>query len=169
MADAKVSDGTQLTDMPLTSKLYVDDAGVDKYVEFEDLTKTGTFTPTIGDGTNDYTTTIADGFYTRAGKLVNVSINITWSSIGSAGATVLRIDDLPYTTRTTANYRASGCIAYASGLDNGGGKQIATWMINNQNYIRFYLLNDNAAASELLANANSSSGSIQMSITYEAA
>src|SRR5688572_17127941 len=45
----------------------------------------GTFTPTVGDGTNNYTLDIATGVYTKIGNLVKVDVACRWTGIGSAG------------------------------------------------------------------------------------
>jgi len=169
MADAKVGDGTQITNMPLTGKMYVDDSGVDKYVDFDDLTETGTFTPTLGDGTNDYTLSTATGNYTRIGKQVTAYINITWTDLGSAGGTILRVGGLPYAATSAAGFRAGTNLAYVDGLDNGAGKQITGWLAASVDYISFYLINDNAAPSSLLANSSNSTGILQLSVSYQAA
>jgi len=169
MADAKVSDGTQLTNMPLTGKIYVDDSGVDKYVNFDDLTETGTFTPRIGDGTNNYTTTISDGYYTRVGKQVTVYLRLDWTSIGSAASTALYIDDLPYVSHNSATYRAAASFSYIAGVDNGGGNQILGHLNYNADRINFYYVNDNAAATAILADTSSATGNIQLTISYQVA
>lgn len=55
----------------------------------------GTGTPTLGDGTNNFTLTTATIAYSQIGNVVFWNVNCTWSSIGSAGAAQLRISGLP--------------------------------------------------------------------------
>lgn len=166
MADAKVSAGTARVSSSTGDILYMDRGGADEYILIEDLGITGTFIPTIGDGTNAYTGVTAAGYYERIGRMVNLSCNISWTGIGAAGATVLRIGAFPITTLNGASYRACGNLGKVSGIDNNGNKQIVIYTSNNLDYVSFYYLNDNAAETAILANSSSTSGYISFSLSY---
>jgi len=168
MADTKTSALTALTGMALTDKLYVSNSGTDKHIDFDDFSETGTFTPVIGDGTNNYTLSAASGFYARSGKLITVSVRVTWSSIGSASG-ILRLDGLPYNGANISNYRAGVSLSDVSGIDTSGGKQIIGRLTANTDYIQFYLINDNSSRSNVLSENSSSAGTLDLSISYQAA
>jgi len=166
---SKISAYTAKTNCDLTDEFLINDVAggsVNKKVAFDDLTETGTFTPTLGDGTNNYTLSTASGNYTRIGRQVTAYIAITWTSIGSAGATGLQLGGLPYTSASATNFRAGANLAYVEGLDNSAGKQIISDLLLSRTYLIFYLINDNAAPTVLLANTSSSAGLLQLSISY---
>lgn len=108
MADAKVSAGTQITNMPLAGKMYVDDAGVDKYVEFDNLSETGTFTPTlygsVTAGTQTYTQ--QNGRYSRVGKTVRFDLYILMSAKDGTTDGDIYIGGLPYNQTSGVVYNA---------------------------------------------------------------
>ena len=54
---------------PTTQIPWSDSNVLDDYEE-------GTFTPTIGDGTNNYTLNVAVGTYTKVGNLVHVDVTV---------------------------------------------------------------------------------------------
>ena len=71
-----------------------------KRVSDNEIVKTtatdATFTPTIGDGTNDFTLSGTNGNYTRVGRLVHIhELDVIWTSKASASGTIV-IEGLPY-------------------------------------------------------------------------
>jgi len=128
----------------------------------------GTFTPTLGDGTNNYTLSIAIGSYTKTGDTVHAHVTAVWSSIGSAGAAQLRVGAMPFTSISTANYRFGVAWASVSGLDTTATlNQITGLMLNSATTVGFERANDNAASTALAANGSSASGWMMLSITYK--
>lgn len=127
----------------------------------------GTFTPTLGDGTNNFTLSTAAGFYTKNGRVVHVSIFCTWTSIGSAGGGQLLIAGLPFTSNSGANYRAAVAVGYFAGLDTTATlNQIMSHIADSATIIVFNRANDNAAPSALPANSSSATGDLIVSLTY---
>jgi hypothetical protein len=124
----------------------------------------GTFTPTLGDGTNNFTLTSQTGLYTKVGNLVFIAVGIIWSSIGSAGTSSLRVGALPFTVNNSVKH--GGHLAGGSGLDvTASGKQIVA-ECQGGNEIRFAYVEDNATFTPLPANSCSATGSLGLSITY---
>lgn len=71
------------------------------------------FTPTIGDGTNNFTMTLQTGNYYRLGPLIIATAQVTWSSKGSATAGSQIVVNLPVSS--SAHYY--GCsIGYSQGI-----------------------------------------------------
>lgn len=133
-----------------------------------DLTvEKGTFTPTLGDGTNNYTLSTALGWYTLIVDMVFVDVNISWSSIGSAGAAQLRMGGLPFTALNTTDYRATSNFGFISGIDTTATlNQVTGLIIENGTTIFLYRVNDNAAPTGLPANGSSGSGTLVMQSVY---
>lgn len=131
-----------------------------------DLPVSDAWTPVMGDGTNNFTLSTANGRYIKLGNVVLFWAHCVWSSIGSAGAGGLQIT-LPFTTNATAGRRYSFPLGNVNGMDNGGGKQIVVSAGNNESFLSFYLVNDNASYSGIAANAQSATGFVQVSGSYE--
>ena len=73
----------------------------------------GTWTPTVrfGSGTFNGSYDTNEGFYTKIGRLVNVSCELKLSSKGSTTGTVT-IEGLPFTPNSDDESRASGVVGY---------------------------------------------------------
>jgi hypothetical protein len=119
----------------------------------------GTFTPSMS-GTFTYTT--RTGKYTKIGNLVHIDILITWSA-NTSGAVNATITGLPF---TVASSRTCGTFGYVAGLDTGGDKMITSTAATGETYIGLWIINDNTTPTAMGANSISSTGEIQLSITY---
>jgi len=78
----------------------------------------GTWTPTIGGWNNTTVKTAASqngGRYTKIGSLVTVSVNITWNGTETLSGGII-IRGLPFSSNSTAGYRAAGAIAGFTGV-----------------------------------------------------
>jgi hypothetical protein len=130
--------------------------------------KSSTFTPTLGDGTNNYTLITAEGHYTRIGDRIIWDSIMVWSSIGSAGAGQLRMGGLPISSSNSGTYRATATIGSFSGLDTTAAEsQITAVISNNSTDVKIERANDNAAPTSLAANSSSSTGWLFLSGTYK--
>ena len=72
----------------------------------------GTFTPTITASSGTFTTTSATGAYTRVGRLVSFSLEITITTVGTASGAVLAT--LPFTPAV------ANCVAMGRERNNTG-------------------------------------------------
>jgi hypothetical protein len=78
--------------------------------------KTGTYTPTMGDGSNNFTATV-HGYYAIIGDVTVWSAYINWTSKGSATAGSVVVISLPSTTTAGGGfYYAPATIAFASNI-----------------------------------------------------
>ena len=127
-----------------------------------------TWTPALKDSAGHaYNLTYAVGTYIKLGKLCIATADMIWNSIGSANGSALIIDNMPATSQNVSASRQSATIGYMSGVDNAGGtKQIVASMDENATVLTFRQINDNAAPTDLAANAQSASGSIQLTIAF---
>lgn len=124
-----------------------------------------TYTPTLGDGTNNYTLTTAEGTYTKIGRVVIWHAVCVWNSIGSATSSQLRVS-IPVTAGSAPTY-ASAAIGAVSGLDTTATEnQLLARVPASAAYCEFVRVNDNAGATSLAANGSSSSGSIAVGGVY---
>jgi hypothetical protein len=123
----------------------------------------GTFTASFGNGTFTYASRAAR--YVKIGKLVTVGGSIIWSAKSGTGA--ITISGLPFTSDSTAFYRATGSLGYTSGVTLSG--VTAAWSMSG-GATTFTLLNIySTTASDACEVVNmSGSGEVQFSLTYEA-
>lgn len=127
----------------------------------------GTFVPTIGDGTNNYTLDRALGWYEKIGNMVFVDIAVRWTSIGSAGAGQLTIKTLPFASNATTGYQAGGYPVYFDDLDTTASLgQIMAYIGSNSTSIMIFRAADNAAAAVLAANSSGATGELNLSVIY---
>lgn len=125
----------------------------------------GTFTATLGDGTNNYTVNTQTSTYTKKGREVTVQLSGTWNSIGSAGAGQLRFGALPFTCSNALSQAAF--IGSISGLDfTATLNPITAFVQGNTTNIMLERVNDNAAPTALAANGSSASGSFTVGAVY---
>lgn len=126
----------------------------------------GTFTPTLGDGTNNFAASSALGWYTKNGNIVFAFFTYIWTSLGSAGASQLALGNLPFASASDANSRYAATLGNINGVDNGGGKQVIANLDNSSASLLFYLVNDNSSTTNIAANAQSTSGVLTGTLIY---
>lgn len=61
--------------------------------------KQGSFTPKLGDGTNDFTMGVQNGRYIRIGNFAHIEFQMSWTSKGSASGPIV-IQGIPFTRFT---------------------------------------------------------------------
>lgn len=123
----------------------------------------GTWTATLGDGTNNYTVNSQTSTYTKIGRLVYVRTSLTWNSIGSAGASQLRIGGLPFAVGSGSHAANIGSV---TGFDTTATLNPITAYVQASS-IFFERVNDNAAPTALPANGSSASGNFVVTAVYE--
>ena len=136
---SKISAYTAKTSPDLTDEFVINDVAggsVNKKITWENLTETGTFTPTIYGsttaGTQTYTTQI--GKYCRAGKMVQFDIYIVLSALDGATAGNIYVGGLPY----TSGYLSSAAFSYVSGITLTSSYFINGFINNASTYIRLF-------------------------------
>lgn len=117
------------------------------------------YTPTIGDGTNNFTTSVAVGSYYKIGHLYLYNIQITWTSKGSASGAV-RIS-LPGTIGAS-NTRVSSAIGYANGI-GFTGSYLTAQASNGTAYSTLFGFSNTGVSTSVAAASLSTSGEIQLS------
>ena len=131
----------------------------------------GTFAQTISDGAgNNFTIDAASSYavYTKIGRIIAFDLNLTWTSIGSAGTGTLSIAIPMFATNISANYRATVIFGYCNGVDTAS-KQLVGVIGPGSSVVTIFQLNDNALPDAVKANNQSATGSIRLSGTYIAA
>ena len=132
----------------------------------------GTFTPTLGAVTTSpvYTTSAAEGFYTKVGRQVFFSLTITVTALSNTPSGNILITGLPFNGISSNNGRASGHVGYAVGFDNAVGSPVGWLMASNQNTLTLYrrsgdltYIND---VTGLPAGAITSGSSVRLSGSY---
>ena len=130
--------------------------------------ETGTWSPSLFDSAgNALTLGTAVGRYTRVGNAVTVTCAVSWTALGSAGATPLILAGLPFASANVAGLNQSAALGFIDGIDTVlGTKQITANLPLNVSYFTFKQTNDNAAPTDLAANSCSATGEIRLSTTY---
>jgi hypothetical protein len=128
----------------------------------------GTWSPSLFDSAgNPLTLGTAVGRYTRVGNAVTVTCAVSWTALGSAGATPLILAGLPFASANVAGLNQSAALGFIDGIDTVlGTKQITANLPLNVSYFTFKQTNDNAAPTDLAANSCSATGEIRLSTTY---
>ena len=128
----------------------------------------GIWSPTLGDGTNNYTLSTASGLYVKLGSLVFVTLDIAWTSIGSAGAGQLRIGGLPFAAANITGNVPGFTFGNYTGLDTSAAENtIVAAGSPNSPSIFLRRIADNGASVALAANTSSVTGSISGSMVYQ--
>ena len=129
-----------------------------------DDVETGTFTPSLGDGSNNATLSTANGRYTKIGNQVTVHVGIYFSSKASATGGI-RIYGLPFAPISdfTTNYSHSG--GAIRGFD--GGLSTPHNCITASSYL--YFVASNGSSTVLTFSSLNSSGAFFGSLTYTTA
>lgn len=123
-----------------------------------------TWTPVMGDGTNNFTLTTAKGTYTRIGNFIEFWVQVVWTSIGSASG-VIQIT-LP-TTLSASMAPPSFSIGFSNGVTATGG--VLTNAAAGTSQILFYDYVSGSAALALTNTAFAASGELQISGSYYSA
>ena len=127
----------------------------------------GTWTPTISDGTNNATMTASTyGTYTKVGDMVYLSALVETSSLGSVSGG-LRINGLPFTTNSTANYRAAASLGYTRGLATTAGVSIAGTVDNGVARIDLSLRDLTSGVTAMLGTEWTADGLAILSLAYK--
>ena len=123
----------------------------------------GTFTPTLQNGT--FTWSTQGGFYTKIGRMVTLNIFLKWT--GKSGSGVVAFSNFPFTSLNSTSYRATGSLGYTSGLDFSTGTDAAyVAMSGNDTNAQIWLARDNLSPISSDVSALSSTGELQLTITY---
>ena len=123
----------------------------------------GTFTPTaIGASTAGTTTyTAQNGYYTKIGRQVNVTLLVAWSALTGTGN--LSIQGLPFTiANLTQNYPV-GAVSTDNLNWSGGTTIVAEGALNSTNLILLCLADDAGVTAQQCVNE---SASARVTLTY---
>jgi hypothetical protein len=130
--------------------------------------KTGTYTPTIGDGTNNFTMSNANGWYSQSGDTVNFSAWLNWSGKGSATG-AMRIS-LPFSITGAGFYRSSVSFGSTTGLVwTVAGKDVTLIgaLVTGSDYVQLSgNPSDGTAGTAILCSACLTAGNVIVSGTY---
>lgn len=140
----------------------------DNTLDFSALWAEGTWTPQVFDaaiGGNQGTAGTAAGFYTKFGKVVNIScLLVNIDTTGLTAGNTLHIRNLPFTSKSTASYRATA-LPQINMVTFGG--YVEALLINNTAYVRLFENISGANAAALtVSDYTSGSAAVVFSMTY---
>jgi hypothetical protein len=94
----------------------------------------GTWTPVLSDGSNNATSSVAVGFYTKIGRLVHVKARLTTSSLGSVSGN-LRVTGLPYASASDADSHGTCAFGQGNSLSITASENLSGFVPPNTAYI----------------------------------
>ena len=142
------------------------DGGVTTPSELLDDYEEGTWTPTAGDGSNNFAMTAQVGEYVKVGRTVTLSCHISWSGIGSVGTGSLRVGGLPYPVSDLSSSRYGAALGNIKEINTNGGQLVLSGDAG-ASVLTFYTIHDNATFQTVASNSNDNvSGFIQFTIAY---
>ena len=128
----------------------------------------GTFTFYVEDvGSNLIGLDNTTGYYTKVGRLVQISLLIDVNSLGSATG-VVRVRDLPFVvgSTATANQFGSAYCGFASGLAITSGSYVVGDLAESITNMNLYVWDGTSGPSGLTATELTANGKLQMVSTY---
>jgi hypothetical protein len=128
----------------------------------------GTWTPVITDGTNNATSSVAVGSYTKIGNHVHVQGRIAVSSLGSVSG-VVSLRGLPFNSKATSNNFGVMSIGRAVGLSISAGYTVAGDLRANIDTVNLVLWDSDAGITNLTEAEFSATGDISFSMDYVSA
>lgn len=135
-------------------------AGANTLDDYEE----GTWTPVLSDGTNaDATYTTQSGNYTKIGRLVTVSCQVTITSLGTISGN-LRITGLPF---ASADIGVHGfAVGYGTALNIGAGENVSGYVSNGSSIIILTNWDNVVGVTNLSTTEFSADGSISFVFSY---
>jgi hypothetical protein len=151
----------RFNDIYLGGGAYIGGTGSTNYLDdYEE----GTWTPVVAQGWTSvsYTNSYQNGSYTKVGNMVTAWFWMQFS--GTNAGNQIRVSGLPFTVpNVTAGAYRGGAVTYFSVPTNAAGA-ITAYVVQNQDRIDFYAMDDGGASA--LSNANASSDYLIGSVTY---
>jgi hypothetical protein len=108
------------------------------------LGPSGSYTPTVGNGTANFATTTQSGYYAKMGNLVYFEAWLVWTSKGSATTGDLAIS-LPFTNNSS---RAVFSLGYVNGVTSS--TQLVPIASGNATSVSLYFLSTNGGSSTIV-------------------
>jgi hypothetical protein len=126
------------------------------------LGTSGSYTPVIGDGTQNFNGVTQTGYYIKEGNLVHVEIWLTWNGKGTAQAGSTLEISLPFAVGPTR--RAIFTVGWVNGLTFS--HQLVAGMNTGQSIVQLFDLNSGTGPTTLTVGSCASIGEIQPSGYY---
>ena len=149
-------------DLYLGGGVYVGGTGdANKLDDYEE----GTWTPVLSDGTNNATSSVAEGQYTKVGRQVTLSGRFTLSSLGSVSGST-RITGLPFAVSSGNAGRGSLNVSYAAAFNLSSGYTIIGSPAPGASSIYLGVWDIASGTTDLQASEMSATSTLYFSATY---
>lgn len=122
-----------------------------------------TYSPTIGDGTNNFTLSTANGYYLEIGPLVFFWAHVQWTALNSASGNVLVSTPIP---AGSIPDRPVPNIGFISGINIGSGYFITCGIDSGTASAKPFVNDNNGFVAVLQVSQCNSSGEIQLQGIY---
>lgn len=127
--------------------------------------ETGTWTPVITDGTNNATSAVAVGSYTKVGNHVHVQGRIAVSSLGSVSG-VVSLGGLPFNSQSVTNNFSAMTVGRALRLNISAGYTVSGDLRANVDTVELIVWDSTAGITGLTEAEFSDDGDISFSMDY---
>jgi hypothetical protein len=125
----------------------------------------GDWTPVLSDGTNNATSSVAEGQYTKVGRQVTLSGRFILSSLGSVSGST-RITGLPFAVSGGNAGRGSLNVSYAAAFNLSSGYTIIGSPASGASSIYLGVWDIASGTTDLLASEMSATSTLFFSATY---
>ena len=126
----------------------------------------GTWTPVVSDGTNNATMGGSNGGeYTRVGRAVHFTAQVSVTTINSVGASAI-IKGLPFVNGTNTQNRAGVAFGYGSSLAITAGNSVTGYVEINQSFIQLHVWSAATGTTEMTGTQISDGANLFISGTY---
>lgn len=125
----------------------------------------GTWTPILSDGTNNASSNITTGTYTKIGRLVHCKGRLSTSSLGSVSGN-LRITGAPFTSASGTNTHSTGSVGLGQFLAITASESVSIFIGNSESFLTLTLW-DSAGGGTLMQESEwTADGEIMFDVTY---
>mgnify|MGYP001414792924 FL=1 len=125
----------------------------------------GTWTPVISDGTNNGTSNVSVGTYTKTGNHVHVQGRVRLSSLGSVSGSV-RLTGLPFNSKLLSNNFCVMVVGRSAGLNVTAGQAVYGDLRANVDYVNLIINDATVGTSNLQDTEFTADGDISFSMDY---
>lgn len=127
----------------------------------------GTWVATIGDGTNNFTTSLLVARYVLIGRECHVDVRITWTGKGSASGNI--VVNMPFAPDGTGSFRSGLGVIYNTDITYNAAMNTVSMRTTTSTNFNILESRDAATGANLTDASFGTSGEFQISGTYKIA
>ena len=126
----------------------------------------GTWVPSLSDGINTATSSVANGTYTKVGRMVHVKAALSITSLGSVSGSLLFINGFPFSSSNVAGTASTCNFGYGAGLNLPAGTSLSGYIGTGSARMVVQSWDSSLGTSNTTSAEWSSSGSVYLDATF---